>query len=496
MNEKKISDLSKLFESRGYNPVVGTIYRLQQLWLAWYRGEVDGFHNYTKKTMSGVLINKHKPSLQLAKLVAEAWASLLWSEKVELLAGAAQDKVNDVLVANNFNTEMANFMELSGTFGTGVLIEYLAENEVKINFVYGDKILVIDYDNTTIKGIAVIQEFQKDKINYTHVMIHTTKNGKYRIEHEMYAIKTGTGLGKPASLGVLFDDKELKAMRHIEKDAYGENYAVYYFEYDSEPHFQVFKPAITNNWDVKSPMGIAYIANAIAALQGADDINYAMDRDAILSMKKIFIDDMSTKLYKTKNANGDIEYKKYFDESEDVYQVLAGMAKEGSDAMKSFAPGYDSTSHIQAIKFKIDLVSFLCGLGTDYFSFENGSVYVNELNIMSSNSDTWRNRQKHLNNLYPVLIGMMKSIVFLLREVGGYSGEDPEYDVKFDDSIIEDNTSNLTALKQDAMDGIIPSYMYIMAKYKVDKETALGLIAESKEENKIDYNDVIPDDEE
>ena len=255
----------------------------------------------------------------------------------------------------------------------------------------------------------------------------------------------------------------------------------YYMEYDSEPHFQVFKMAIVNNHDVESPRGMPITANALSSFDGIDNKSFNLDREDSLTRTRIFVDDKATQLSKTLNASGKPEYVKYFDEAEDVYQVLKGMAVNTDKAIETSNPTYESASRIESIKLDLAFIGFRCGLGTDYFSFDNGSVYVNEANVISSNSDTWRNRQKHINRLKKVLISMMKATMFLLKENQEYSGDidNLDYDVMFDDTIITDDNAVKEQMKIDSETGHIPKWKYNMFAYKVSEEEAKEMVLES-----------------
>lgn len=485
MNEVMAKDLQKLFIDRGYNPVIGTIYQQQEYWVNWYRGNVDGFHNTLKKNVEGTTIKVVKPSLQMAKKVSEDMTSLLFNEKVELLVSGndkAQEVLDQVLEDNNFYDEMANFVELTCVYGTGVSVEYVSNGETKLNFLFGDKVVVIDYENTTIKAVAVVQDFQKNGKKYNHVMYHTFNDGKYRIQHEMYSSKNAQGLGKPDGLDAIFSDAELKKMRHTRVE---DNVEIveYYVEYETDtPHFQAFKLGISNNYDVRSPMGISVFANSIGTLESIDEKNYSSRMDSINSRKKIFLDEDATKLMSYKDANNVLQKRKYFDPDETQFQVLRGM-NEAGEPVKIYAPTYDSAQHDTAIQFELNLLSSKVLLGTNYYSFENGAVgYQNEMNVIASNSDTFRNRQKNINRLKIVLINMMKAIMFLEKENANYSGEVDtlEYDVKFDDDIMTDDATKLASLRLDMQDGLVAEYVYIMEAYKVSKEEAIEMLKEAE----------------
>ena len=163
------------------------------------------------------------------------------------------------------------------------------------------------------------------------------------------------------------------------------------------------------------------------------------------------------------------------------------MAGQGNKAIEVYAPAYDSLQHDQAIQAELNYLSSKTMLGRNYYSFENGQVgYMNELNVSMSNSDTFRNRQKTLNRLSTVIIDMMKAILYLHKENGTYTGElDLEYEVQFDDDILEDNATKLARLKEDAAAGNIPHWMYIKEAYKLSEEEAKKLYQEAQEENNI-----------
>ncbi len=356
-----------------------------------------------------------------------------------------------------------------------------------MNFIYGDKIMVIDYVNSTITAIAVIDEFVKSlgskTMAYTHIMYHETDDGAYRITHEMYETKaTNKGLGKECSLDVMFSEQEIAEMEHA---IYNEDNEIigyeYYMQYETEDaHFQVYKPPLVNNHDVKSPMGITVTANALASFDGIDNKSFNLDREDSLTRTRIFVDDRVMEWSKVKDASGNPMTRKYFDEEEDVYQIIKGMV-DTDTAVVTSNPNYDSAPRIEAIKLDLAFIGFRCGLGTDYFSFDNGSVYVNEANVISSNSDTWRNRNKHINRLKQVLIGMIKAILYL---------KDIEYDstkidVKFDDDIITDDTAKLAQLRLDVQDGYIAEYVYLMEAYKVSKPEALKMLEEAENQGGV-----------
>jgi len=484
MNDIMAKDLQKLFIGRGFNPVIGTIYQQQEIWLSWYRGNVDGFHEIQKRSLEGIMIAIHKPTLQMAKKVSEDVTSLLFNEKVQLVISGddkAQGVLDTVLLDNNYHDEMVNFIELTCVYGTGLTVEYRSNNKTKVNFLHGDRVIIIDYDNTTPTAVAVIQQFKKDKKTYHHVMYHTFADDKYRIQHEMYSIKSGSGLGRADSLDVLFTNKELNAMRHTRLED-NTQIVEYYTEYDTDtPHFQVFKLAISNNYDVRSPLGISIFANSTGTLENIDEKYYSSRMDSINSRKRIFVGDEASKSQKRVD-DGQISYRKYFDPDETQFQVLKGLESSETPVV-AFVPVYDSAQHDEAIQMEMNYLSSKVMLGSNYYSFKDGAVgYQNEMNVIASSSDTFRNRQKNLNRLKKAIVDMMKSIMFLEQENGNYSGvlDKLEYDVHFDDDIITDDATIIKQMRDDSLDGFIAEYKYIMKAYGLNEEDAKAMIEEGR----------------
>lgn len=485
MNSGKIKQLGELFTNKGFNPVIGTIYKQQEKWVNWYRGEVNDFHYYQIKTTGGASVDKKKPSLQMAKKVCEDASALVWNEKSEIIIenDAAQQTLDKVLKDNYFKNEIGTFIELTNMYGTGVIIEYKSKGKTKLNFSYGNGIMVLSYENTTPTEIVVIQEFQKDKMFYTHLTMHLFEDGVYTIEHEMYGSKKEGQLGNKAPLTVLFDEEEVKKMEHIEET--DEMTIIrHYIEYETEvPHFQIYKPSIANNFDIASPMGIAKFANSISAFKGVDEAYHSWFEDNTNSRKKIFADDEATRESKQKSlgADGKVQIRsvKYVDKDQTVFQSMS----LGEEKLKFYEPERNTEPDTQAIQLNLNLISFKCGFGTNYYSFQDGNVYQNEKNVLSSTSDLFRNRQKEINALREVLINMAYSILYLEKDNGNYKGElNLTYDVKVDDSMIVDDEAKLAKLKAMADSGYISKYLYVMAELRVNEETARKIVSERQEQ--------------
>jgi A118 family predicted phage portal protein len=478
METQKIKQLTSIFRKKGYNPIYGTIYDQQQKWLSWYRGEVNDFHFYDIKSVNGLKVGKRKMSLNMAKKVVEDWQSLLFNERVTLEVSDenAQEIVDKILDKNQFIEEMSNFVELAFVFGTAAIVEYLDNSQVCLDFIYGDNIIPLSHRNKQITEIAVVQEFKIDKSYYTHVSYHLIDDGVYRVEHELYESKQQTYLGKQTGLHLIFNEHELSNM----VDGY-------FIEYETNtPFFQIFKPAITNNFETMSPMGISPIANSVSLLAAIDEEFNGLYTEVKLSKKRLLVNSEATKTQVVKDKDGDgnvrIKTVSYFDTDEEIFQSIP---MDESIPFKEFAPVYNSSPYIEGLNHKLNLLSQKVGLGNGYYRFDtSGGMTATE--VVSKNSDTWRNRNKHTKVLRETLIDMMKGILHLEKSVGGFNGnpDDLEYNVHFDDSVIIDDNKRLEELKSDVLDGFVPKYVYIAEKYHMTEDEAKAWLAESQEEDR------------
>ena len=476
MEQHKIKQLTTLFRKKGYNPVYGTIYDQQQKWLSWYRGEVNDFHFYDIKSINGLKVGKRKMGLNMAKKVVEDWQSLLFNERVTLTVNDdnAQAILDNILYDNNFINEMSNFIELTFVYGTGVIIEYLENSEVKLDFVYGDNIIPLSHRNKEITEIATVQEFQQDGHYFTHVTFHLVQDGVYRVEHELYKSKQRTYLGNPVGLNVVFNEHELS---HLVDG--------YFIEYETKtPFFQVFKPAIVNNYEPNSPMGASVLANSISLLSAIDEEFNGLYTEVKLSRKRLLVNSEATKtqVIKDKDGNGNVNIRtvSYFDTDEEIFQSIP---MDDGIPFKEFAPIYNSLPYIEGLNHKFNLLSQKVGLGNGYYRFDtSGGMTATE--VVSKNSDTWRNRNKHIKVLRETLIKMIKGILTLDKSIGGYSGDPQalECRVAFDDSIIIDDNKRIEDLKLDALDGLLPKWRYIAEKYKINEDEAKAWLQEAMQD--------------
>jgi A118 family predicted phage portal protein len=476
-----INEISQVMIQRGYRVPTTSIYQKMREWVDFYQGEVLNFHRFNIKTIDGKNHTIRKPSLNVMKLVCETYSSLMWNEKSSLNVDKKnQEKLDEIIKDNNLYTELSVFFEKVALYGTGVAIEYISDKKTKVGFSYGDTLVITDYHNTTPTGIVVMQRVMKNKDYYTHLTIHTFKDGVYKVEHEVYKSPKQNKLGdKQLTLEPVFSVKESNDFRHEIKDKEGNKKIVYYMEYKTEtPYFQVFKYNIANNFDF-SPLGVSVCANSIGLIRSIDDKFFSSLEDSINSRKKIFFDDQSStseksKRYDEQNNQIVYDYVEYLDRDQTLFKT-ARLGEEKK--MEIYDPTYNPEAHNKAIQFDLNLLSLKTSLGKNYFNFDEGGVYVNEANVFSSNSDMWRNRQANANLVKVFLENMLRAIMDLEQL------ENKEFVVTLDDSMIINDEQILENMKADANDLYIPKWVYVAKRYGLSDKEAQEWVKKAEEED-------------
>lgn len=396
---------------------------MMAIWKSWYRGNVNDFHYFNKKMIDGKIKKCERLTLNMPKKLCEDFAKLLWSEKVQINLDnkANTEQLLQVLNSkeNNFKVNFPNFLERVFALGTGVTVEYKKDGKTIIDYIDGDVVLPFSYTNSYINGLITVSRWEtgseSEKRYYTHLTYHQFKDKKYIKMNEIYVSSVDTLLGRE------LDFKE--EMPNVEE----------YKTYDTDnPHFQVWKPVIANNFDTDSPMGLSIFANQIDKFK-AIDIKYdSFNREFLTGKKRILIDRTAVKKKAEPDPEtGNVNYVSYFDVNDEVYVAIDGMEHQ---PVKDIDFKLRYQEHIDSINAELNYLSSGSGLGQNYYSFDGQGVKT-ATEVVSENSDTYRTKLHHQIMVQSGLEGLVKAICEL--EGIPYTS----VNIAFDDSIIEDENT-------------------------------------------------------
>jgi A118 family predicted phage portal protein len=434
----------------------------------------------------------------MAKKGCEDWTTLLFNEKVQITVNdeAINDEVHKVLDDNNFDVEFSNLLEKSFAVGTGVMIEFINNDKIMIDYIAGDMLIVTAYRNNDITGICTVNEIQDGKDIITHLTYHDLRDvvidgeskSVYTIEHEVFVSPNASQLGKSAPITRVFSEQEAQQLA-VTVD--GEIKFIVSYETDTA-HFQIVKPNIVNNFDMDNPMGISVFANNIDTLKAMDLKNDSFTNEYELAKHRIMVDANQVTKEINKATSTGMQVVRPFDTNDSVF---LGMNLSNSDkAIEFYNAEIRAEEHKIGVGFDLQTYGFKLGLGTDYYAFDARGVYQNEKAVVSENSDLWANKKKHEIILVQVWTNLVKSILFLLKETNVIGGdiETLEIDVKPDDSIIIDDEA-LYIKDLDRVDrGTLPAWKVEVKWFGLTEVEAKANIAEANTFEEVDNPMPIP----
>ena len=420
---------------------------------SWYRGKVDGFHNY-QLYQGEYYIDLEKKTLNMAKAVCEDWADILGNENTEILLGEKDNEIlKEILRKNKFTTKLNNAIEKTFAFGNGFLVLGLKDilvgqdtktitgtkdTSITIDFIDAFNTYILSIENHEITECA----FATKNSNYDEVSIHTKdENGNYVITN----VKLENG-------------------KEIER---------WYANTGSKTAwFYHLKPNINNNSNFENnALGISIYANAIDVLKGLDDLFDGFCTEFVLGRIKTYV---SAKAYKVVRNGEKGEMVRTFDPYDSLYYELPE-APDGKPMIQTETPTLRYDAYIAGINTLLNILSKKCGFGNERYKFDKGSV-ATATQIISENSDLARSLRKQENLLTQILTEMTFAIKEIQNKyVSGNAFTDfklSDVQVKFDDSIIEDKNAIQERDRTDVQAGLMSEVEYRMKHYGKTEEEA------------------------
>ena len=426
------------------------------LWLQWYKGNVDKFHNYLIYNGKNTIQCERK-TLNMPKKISEDWANLLLNEKTDAVVGNENqhDSLQELLYKVGFWVKGNQGVELSFALGTGAFVEgFDGTGKARFQFVNRQKIYPITMEQDKVVECA----FVNVSSTTTTIQIHHKDNDGY------YLITN------------LFYEKALNDTTDSIGSLDGARSSVF-MTGDKNAWFQLLKPNIANNLDINSPMGISIFANALDVLQGVDLAYDGFCEEMRLGQARIFLNKALTQY----DADGE---RYTFDVNEKGFYYLG----EGEDKqpLTFYNPPLRTDSYFAGINNALNLLSSKVGFGENHYRFDKGGI-TTATQVVSENSEMFRTLKKHEIILQEVLIDAIRALMFISNNFtdDGYNFDlTQNIEIKFDDSIIEDKETQKMNDRQDVNMGVMSKAEFRAKWYAEDEETAQQNLAKIEEENR------------
>ena len=470
-------NIFEYFKKKGIDTIDSSFYSKIAMWDSWYRSNVRKFHQFRVYHGSGQYERCHRKSLGMAKKICEDISDLLLNERVTITIKdeTTAKYVRSVLDAANFTVQGNEYQERKAACGTVAYVPYLTNTElddqgriisadVKLDYVVARNIFPTAWENSRItECIFVFPKTYKRKkyANFQHHKLAPLvgENGEdlgYQYVIENTIVECSSGAGHELT------PEEWNKIPHFE------GLAATVETGSNQPQFIIDKLNIANNVDEDdtNPMGVALFANSIDVLAKIDLEYDSYANEFTLGRKRVFVaPEMLT------DANG----SQVFDPDDSVFYTLPeDYFKSTKEAMREVNMELRIEEHETAINNDLNLLSFKCGFGTQYYRFERGSV-ATATQVISENSDMYRTIRKHEIILRDALTDLIRAII-RLGVTANVSGlvEDTDVVIDFDDSIVEDKQTERAEDRKDVAMGAMGLPEYRAKWYGETEEVAAG----------------------
>lgn len=437
--------------NNGYGTPDTSFYAAIELWKQWYKGKTP-FHSY--KQWNGIeRVKCTRKTLNMSKKISEDWANLLLNEKVEIVTGndTTQEKLDEILDANSFWVRGNQLIELTMALGTGAFVEFTDGDKVNIDYVRADLIYPLAAENGEILDCAFASEHQIGKDKFVYLNIHErNEQGNYIIRN-VYFKRNGDTLQETALPEGIVDEINTGS---------------------STPRFQIIKPNIVNNVELDNPMGISVYANSTDQLEALDLVYDSYANEFKLGKKRIIIPLKFARIMESQD--GTASYPVFDTNDTEFYGVTES---DGQNKIVEMNMEIRSDAHEQGLKTALNVLAKKCGLGDSYYRFESAGVKT-ATEVISEESDLYRNLRKH----EIVLEEALRKMVVAISEMAGFTVDEKEITINFDDSIIEDTGAEKEKFLQEIRDGIRDKWEYRVRFFGETEEEAKASIPKAESE--------------
>jgi A118 family predicted phage portal protein len=364
----------------------------------WLTAKRSGLHTRGERRIS---------QLCAAKAICEEFAALTFAEEFILEAENADHAayIKEIFRKTRFMPRAKKFLADAYALGGGAIKCYVKDSEPRIEFISADKI----YPTAFSDG------------RFTEVIFRSQslKNGNFLTGLERY------GNGETENL--IFESPDRHSIGTL----------VYSSGVISNPAagvFSVFTPAVSNNFDVDSPLGIGIVDNSADILRALDIAFDSLIREFILGKKRIIVPAASIQTVIDPETGN---LTRYFDADDEAFVALK---TEDAEALKIT----DNTvelrveEHVAAINALFNLLCFSVGVSGGTFSLNNSLQYYTKTatEVISQNSKSVRTIRTHQNAFGEVIADICRGLVKTGIWLGDIGGAEGEINIKWRDNII------------------------------------------------------------
>ncbi len=476
-----------LNESKKLNIDAGYYVHIE-MWKQWWNGYVESIHKIKELGSDGAVHTREMASLRMPKQSCEDWAAKLLNDKTTATIGDADsakwllgndDQTGGILRSIKFWKNANHLVELAFRSGTGAFVmsvegikavngsvEASPDAVIEMDYLPAECILPITVRRGKVVDCAFASEVIVDGKACVYLQTHTLEKTGYRITNEYFTSKNSNAedpVYEPAPLPV--------------------GMAASFTTGSKVSWFSLLSPAACKNISGGAGLGMAVFSEAVDAARQVDLAFDNYSQDIYLGGKKVFYNKRLTRSFVDRDGD------EHFITPDAMRQQQFFLLPDGDNPdtaadWHEYNPDLRVEDNGQAVQDALDYFSFKCGLGTRHYQFQDGGVKTaTEYN--GNRQDMVQHANQHQIVIEDALIQIFRAMLWAGKNILA-AGTDPETSItiNFDDSYIIDTESRMAQMKDDAVQGFLPRYKYLMERYGYDEGTAKRYVAEANEENR------------
>ena len=425
----------------------------------------------TKKTGLYAKGNRPLNMLNAAKVLADELTALVFSEQVDIFVDDEKimEYVTQQLENNGFWKNIIELLPKAFALGGCAFKVFVKNKKVGIEYIHADRFMPIEWNGKTVTSAVIEGKFTRSGHFYTLFEYH--KGGK--VEYRLFCSDNSESIGKKVSISEVLSE-------FPETVDYGADI----------PMFVYFKPAVSNNVEYDTPLGMSVFANATDTLKAIDVTFDSLSREVVLGKKRIIVPSQTlTQYYDQKSKS----WVQAYDTDDEAYVAF------NSDDAETLKITDNTTDlriqeHIDAINAQLNILCFQTGLSAGSLSFDTVNGLKTATEVVSQESKTQRTVRNNKNLITETLEELVQAIIVVGRFLEELpSGDMPDITIGWNDNvIIDDNTMIENTIKLYNA-GLLDLKTAVMRANKCDEETAGKLAERIKAEQSVGSADFFGD---
>lgn len=470
------------------------------IWKYLYKGFYRPWHRILAPTIDDTNHYRDMDRMDTAKAICAELAGLIWSEQCEIHVSQEnterqllEEFVIDTLTKNAFWTKMQEHIEQALALGGGAMKcwyetkrdakgdEIPDTGHISIGFCMADQFVPTAWDNAKVTDGVFISREAKDGYYYTRLEWHKWNGFSYYISNELFRseIKSGSQIESQDILGFRYPLDEIYPFLNAETELQGLDTSL----------FAYYRPAIANNIDDNSPLGVSIYANALSTLKALDVCYDSFIREFTLGKKRIIVPAQCLRTVVDEHGN----MHRYFDSTDEAYVAFK---TDDTDALKiqDNTVSLRVTEHEQAINAFLSMLCLQVGFSAGTFTFDKASGIKTATEVISENSKTYKTIKSHQMQVKAAIDQIVDAIIQVaslydmtwkghrIKELAEHGWETK---VVFDDSILQDRQTNINEGILLKSNGLISTKRFMTEILGYTEEEALQEMQAIKEESRV-----------